>query len=117
MTAHLRRGELNRYVAIQSRTQATDSFGGQSETWTTIKSVYAKIEALSGRELVAANAVATEVSHRITVNYDAIFSDPRIVATYRVLYGTRIFDVEACLNIDEENRVIELLALEGMTLG
>lgn len=117
MTAHLRRGELNRYVAVQSRTSTPDSFGEPAQTWTTIKFVYSKIEALSGRELLAASAVASEVSHRFTVNYDAIFANPLVVATYRVLYGTRIFDISACMNIDEENRVIELLALEGLSLG
>lgn len=117
MTSHIRRGELNRYVAIQQRDTAADSFGEQVPTWTTLKSVYVKIEALTGRELVAAQAVASEVSHRITAQYEALFADPKIVAKYRVLYGTRIFDVSACLNIDEDNRVIELLALEGLSLG
>lgn len=113
----LRGGTLTRSIQIQSRATSKDSFGGQSMTWTTLKTVYAAIEALSGTERLAAQSFATDVSHKVTIRYDALFSDPRQVATYRILYGTRIFNIEAALNIDEANRVIELLASEGLNLG
>lgn len=116
-TAHLRAGQLNRVVSIQQRSTTQDTFGGVPETWTEIAQVYALIEALSGYEKMAGEAVASGVSHRITVRYDPMFDDPKLVATYRVVYKSRIFDVQACMNIDEGNHIIELLATEGMTLG
>ena len=117
MTAPMRAGTLTRFIDIQARTTGKDSFGGQVQTWTTLKSVYAAIEALSGNERMAAMAYSTDVSHRVTVRYDAIFIDPRVVATYRVQYGTRIFNIEAALNMDESNRTIELICSEGLNLG
>ena len=117
MTTQMRAGQLNRLVAVQQRSTARDGFGQQVETWTTIKPVYAYIEALNGSERAAAQSISTDVSHRFTVRYDAIFADPRLVATYRVVYGTRIFDINAALNVDESNRTIELLASEGLTDG
>ena len=116
-TTHLRSGSLDRYVSIQRRSIAQDTFGGQLETWTEIKKVYASIEALSGNERLAAQSLSTDISHRITVRYDAIFADPKVAATYRVVYLGRIFDVQACLNVDEGNWIVELMAAEGMTLG
>lgn len=114
----MRSGTLNRLIQVQSRTTTPDTFGGQSETWTTVGSVYALIEALSGNERAAAASYSTDVSHRVTCRYDPVlFVDPRVVATYRVLYGARIFNIQAMLNIDESNRTIELLASEGMNLG
>lgn len=117
MTTQMRAGQLNRYVQIQQRGATRDTFGQQVETWITLKPVYAYIEALSGTERAAAQSISTDVSHRLTFRYDDIFADPRVVATYRVLYGTRIFDVNVMLNIDETNRTIQLLATEGMTYG
>lgn len=116
-TSHLRAGQLNRVVSIQQRTRTQDTFGGMPETWTEIAQVYAYVEALSGYEKMAGEAVASGVSHRITVRYDPMFDDPKVVATYRIVYNSRIFDVQACMNIDEGNHIIELLASEGMTLG
>lgn len=114
---NLRGGTLTRTIQIQSRSTTKDSFGGQTMTWTTLKTVYASIEALAGTERLAAQSFSTDVSHKVTIRYDAMFADPRQVATYRILYGTRIFNIEAAMNIDEANRVIELLASEGLNLG
>lgn len=117
MTAPMRGGTLNRSIQIQQRTTGKDSFGGQVQTWTTLKTVYAYIEALQGSEKIAAMSYSTDVSHRVTVRYDAIFIDPRVVATYRILYGARIFNIEAALNVDESNRTIEMICSEGLNLG
>jgi SPP1 family predicted phage head-tail adaptor len=117
MTAAMRGGQLTRYIAIQQRGTSRDTFGQQVETWTTLKSVYAYIEALSGNDRAAAQSIATDVSHRVTVRYDAIFDDPRVAATYRILYGSRVFHIQAALNVDESNRTIELLATEGLNYG
>lgn len=117
MTAPVRGGTLNRSINIQSRTTGKDSFGGQTQTWTTLKTVYALIEALSGSERAAAMSYSTDVSHRVTVRYDALWSDPRAVATYRIQYGTRLFNIEAAMNVDEANKVIELICSEGLNLG
>ncbi|KAA1015971.1 phage head closure protein [Paraburkholderia panacisoli] len=113
----LRAGQLNRLVSIQQRVTALDSFGAQPQTWIEIKKVYAYIEALGGSERAAAESVSTDVSHKFTVRYDAIFTDPKVAAAYRIVYANRIFDIQACLNADEANRIVELLAMEGMTLG
>lgn len=117
MTAPVRAGTLTRSIAIQQRSTIRDSYGGQVQTWTTLKTVYAAIEALSGSERLAAQSFSTDVSHRISIRYDADFTDPRVMATYRVLYGTRIFNIEAALNIDEANRLIELVCSEGLNNG
>lgn len=116
-TSHLRAGQLNRVISVQQRTTTQDTFGGLPQSWSEIKQVYALVEALSGYEKMAGEAVASGVTHRVTVRYDPIFDDPKIVATYRVVYKGRIFDVQASMNIDEGDHIIELLATEGMTLG
>lgn len=117
MSAAMRGGTLNRFIQIQQRTTNKDSFGGQSATWTTLTSCYALIEALSGTERAAAASYSTDVSHRVTVRYQAMFDDPRVIATYRIQYGTRIFQVLAGMNMDESNRTVELMCAEGLNYG
>ena len=118
MSGAMRGGTLNRLVQIQSRTMTQDSFGGQSETWTTINSVYALIESLGASERAAAASYSTDVSHRVTCRYDPnVFADPRAVGAYRVLYGARIFRIEGSMNIDEGDRTIVLMCSEGLNLG
>ena len=117
MSAALRGGTLTRGISVQARTTQRDSFGQQVLGWVEIKQVYALIEALTGSERDAAMSISTDISHRITVRYDDIWADPKTVATYRIVYGTRLFNVNAAMNIDEANRVVELLCTEGLTYG
>lgn len=117
MSALLRVGELTRLVSVQQRATTPDSYGQQVSTWTEIKKVYAKIEALSGRELVTAQSISAEISHRFTLHYDAIFASPKTAATYRFVYAGRMFNITATMNIDEDDRVIELMAAEGLNDG
>jgi len=117
MTARIRSGILTRLITIEQRATVQDRFGQQQDVWTKVKQVYALIEALNGTERAAAQTVMTDVSHRITVRYDAIFADPRVVAAYRATYNGRIFIIQAALNIDEGNQIVELMAAEGMTNG
>jgi SPP1 family predicted phage head-tail adaptor len=117
MTQPMRGGTLSRFITIQQRTTSKDTFGGQSPVWATVTTCYALIEALSGSERAAAASYSTDVSHRVTIRYQALLDDPRVIATYRIQYGTRIFQVLAGLNVDEANRTIELMCAEGLNYG
>lgn len=116
MTA-LRAGQLTRRLKIQSRSTTQDSYGGPGLVWTDIATVWAEIQPLTGRELESAQRMASEVSHQITVRYQALFADPKVVAGYRAIYKGRIFNIHASMNEDERNTVLTLLASEGMDDG
>jgi SPP1 family predicted phage head-tail adaptor len=118
VTAPIRSGSLTRPVDVQTRSTTRDSFGGQVSNWTTVKRVYAEVEALTGNERIAAQSVASEVSHRFTVRYDStLWADPKTAATYRLVYRGRFFNIDAMLNVDESDRTVELLASEGLNNG
>ncbi|TCG08375.1 head-tail adaptor protein [Paraburkholderia steynii] len=117
MSVSVRAGTLDRGISVQQRTTQRDSFGQQIIAWSEIKTVYAHIEALTGSERDAAMSISADISHRITVRYDDIWSDPKTVAAYRIVYGTRTFNINAPMNIDEANRLVELLCTEGLTYG
>jgi SPP1 family predicted phage head-tail adaptor len=110
-------GNLSRRVTIQARTPSQDTFGAQSATWSDLATVWASIEPLTGRELMNAQTLATEISHRITLRYQSAFANPKTVAAYRAVYGARVFDIHASTNESENNERITLLAAEGLTDG
>ena len=113
-------GQLRRRVTIQQRLATQDAFGQQATgagAWTDVQTVYAKIESLSGSQLQKAQSIYSETTHQVTVRYQAFLADVKTVGSYRILYGTRVFDIGADLNVDERNRVVELLAKEGLNEG
>ena len=113
----MRSGDLRKRVILQKRDVTLDSAGQQVTTWTTLATVWASIEALSVRDLLAAQAVQSEVSHKITVRYRSEFSTPVADATYRLNYNGRLFNIKGVMNIDERNRTIEIMAGEGLNNG
>ncbi|SFB02736.1 phage head-tail adaptor, putative, SPP1 family [Collimonas sp. OK607] len=113
----VRAGQLSRRLRIQSRSSVQDSFGQQQLIWTDLITVWADIQPLAGRELESAQRMVSEVSHQIIVRFQPLFSDTRVVAEYRALYKGRIFNIQACMNEDERNAVVTLLASEGLNDG
>jgi SPP1 family predicted phage head-tail adaptor len=114
-------GKLNRRITLQQRSPAQDASGQQATTWTDLFTVWAGIEPLTARELLAGQAVNTEVSHKVTVRYRTELALPVPAAALRASYasaaGTRIFGIVGVLNIDERRAQIDLLASEGLNQG
>lgn len=113
----IRAGILRRRLTVQQRTTAQDSSGGQLTTWSDVATVWGDIQPLTGRELVTAQAVSTEVSHQITIRWQPAFASPKSVAAMRVSYAGRLFNIHAAINEDERNRTLTLMASEGTNDG
>lgn len=103
-------GRKRSRVVFQRRGTGTDSYGAPVETWTPLHTCWASITPLRGRDFLAAQQVQAEVTHRIFVNYNATTAG--ITPKDRVVLGTRNFDIEAILNVDELDRELELMAIE-----
>ena len=113
----LRAGQLNRRITLQSPVTTLDAYGVPTPGWTNVMTVWAAIEPLSGRELVNAQRIVSEISHQITMRYSSALADTRVVAGYRALYKGRIFNIHAAMNEDESNVLVTLLASEGLNDG
>lgn len=118
----MRAGRLRHKVTIQEVTETPDAYGEPSESWTTYAERWASIEPLAGREYFAAKQEHSEVDTRIRLRWDralvAVTPKHRVLYTYPLLDGspettqTRIFDIEAVLNMQERNREIVLMCRE-----
>jgi SPP1 family predicted phage head-tail adaptor len=104
-------------VSIQQRSATIDALGDISDSWTTLITAHAEVRPLSARELFAAQATQSQVSHQVTVRYRPELATPQAAATYRVLFGARVFDVHGVMNIDERNREIRMMCSEGLSNG
>lgn len=113
----MRAGDLRHRITFQQRGMSADSFGAQAETWTNVATVWADVSPLSGRELLAAQAVNVEISHKITIRWQQQFAGPKAVAAMRIVYGSRIFDIHSSIDTDERRKTIELSCAEGLTNG
>lgn len=105
-------GQLRKRLTIQQRSAAQDSYGQPLTTWTDVATVWGAVEPLSGRELMAAEAVQAEVTHQVVIRYR-----PGISAKMRIAYGARLFDIQNVLDENERHRILTLLCLEGMSDG
>lgn len=113
----MRSGDLRKRVLFQMRGTTSDTFGQQTTTWTDLFTAWAEIQALSAREMFAAQAVQSEVTHAITVRYRAELALPKTVAAMRAVYRGRIFNISGAINTDERNREIVMQAAEGLNNG
>ena len=109
----MRAGALRHTVTVQQRTELPDSFGEPAQTWTTMHADQpASIEPLSGRELINAQAIQSDVTHRVRMRYVA-----GVETKHRVAFGTRVFDIRAVRNVNERNIELEMLCTEGASAG
>jgi SPP1 family predicted phage head-tail adaptor len=97
-------GRLRHIIAIERQVEVTDSNGDRSREWEYVTSVRAEIKPMSGRELLLAQQVQSQVSVNIVIRYNA-----DIDATCRAKYNGVIYSIQAVIPDPESG-------LEWMTL-
>jgi SPP1 family predicted phage head-tail adaptor len=103
-------GELRHLVTIAQANTTEDKFGGADPSLagaTELATVYAKVEALTLRELYSAQQKVSEVTHRVTIRYLS-----GIKAGMLAWFRGRQFQIQAIENPGELNKLLVLLCLE-----
>ena len=105
-------GDLRHRVQIQNKTVQTDELQQQSDVWLAYANVWASVRPVKGREYFAARQENAEVTAVVTMRYlSGITPDMRIV------FGDRVFEIVSVINVDERNRVLELMCKEAIPDG
>lgn len=87
---------------------AQDTAGGwQIDKNNLFATVWAKVEALTGRELEAAQQKVSEVTHRITIRWLA-----GVKSNMNVWFDNRQFQIQDVENPDERHKLLMLLCIE-----
>jgi len=100
--------DLRHSVQIQSQSTDSDALGQPLQTWTTILTAQASIEAVKQNELYQAGQLTSQVTHTITLRWPPV----SISAGMRAVYGAHVYKIQAVNNIEERNVVLKLLVLE-----
>ena len=96
----LKAGNLRHRIALQRKQQTQNpQTGAMVTTWVTEATVPAAVEPLSAREFVAAQAVQSNVSVRITVRYR-----PGITSAMRLLHDGKVYGITGVLADKDSGR-------------
>lgn len=112
-------GRLDKRVTIQRRSATKDSYGQELNSWTTIAQVWAQVKPLGGKERMrnAAMVVESILTHTVTVRYSDTLMPPLEADAWRILYGSRIFNISTSRDVEEDRRFIEFDCTEGSVNG
>lgn len=102
---------LRNRVALEQPADVADGAGGYTRSYTTIATVWAEILPMNGQEKLDAQKLQSSLMHRITIRYRT-----DVNATWRVRYGTRLFNIRAVMNNEERNGSLIMIAEEGVAV-
>lgn len=105
----MRAGELKRRIRIQQQSSTQDDYGQQIESWSDVLVCWAAIKAATSKEVYAASGFTSQITHKITIRFPR---DIEIRSNMRILYGTRVFLIQAIPNPDEGIQQLALMCLE-----
>ncbi|WP_096224897.1 phage head closure protein [Geobacillus sp. FJAT-46040] len=100
-------GLLRHRITIQQKTRVQNEYGEEIADWVDVASVWASVNPISGREFFAAEAVNSEVTHKINMRYRS-----GITPDMRVKFKERYFQIIAVMNLQEKNAELQLLCKE-----
>lgn len=101
--------ELRHQITIQEKVQVPDGMGGFTETLNTVHETWAAIWPVSAKETRENMRVEANVSHNIRIRYRSGITHAMIV-----VFGTRIFEINGLINIDERNIWLDMVCNEQL---
>ena len=100
-------GELRHRVSLQKFSQTPNGAGGMDDLYTTVATVWTRIDPIAGGRMIDGVQDIERVTHRFIIRYRSDQAD-----WDHVLFGTRRFDVRSVMNQDEANQFLEIMAEE-----
>ena len=94
----MKAGKLRHRLALQSESSSTDSYGQVTDTYSTYATVWGSITPLKGLELIHAQQVQSEVTHKCIIRYNSSLDTKD-----RIVFDSRTFEIISILNADERN--------------
>ena len=97
----MKAGDYKQRIVIERRTAAG------LNTWSTVATVWAAIEPMSGNQFYQNLVATTEVTGRVRIRYRT-----DVKPDYRLKFGTRIFNIVGIVNPKEDNRELQIMYQE-----
>lgn len=103
---------LSHALILEAPERVSDGAGGFVEGWMVLGTLWAQIEARTGRETAQGGAPISRVSHRITVRGAPFGSPQRPKPQQRLRDGARVFAIEAVAERDRDGRYLTCFVAE-----
>lgn len=107
MTIYVDPGELRAELSLQECQTVYDAFGGFSENWVEVATVFAKIEPVKAASTFGADQRIEAVTHEITVRWQA-----GLASGMRFAKEGRLFEIMTVHDPDESGRYLVCAAVE-----
>ena len=105
-------GELRHRIKLQKLETVVNENGFEEEEWVDLKTLWASISNLHGREYFQAAAVQKENTVKFVIRYI-----PGIDTSMKILFKGKHYDITSIDNIRYENKFIEIKGVEVDSLG
>lgn len=106
-------GTLRHRLVLQAENPAADGGGGQgADPWAdpvTVATVWGRVEPVGGAERLRAMRLEGAVTHTVTIRHRT-----GVTAGMRILFGVRLLNIRAAIDVNERGRVLKLLCEEGV---
>jgi len=93
--------EARQRIIIQSDTEASDPYGGESSTWGTQSTVWAKAIPKSDFTRFQSQNLQARVTHNFIIRYQSALADVKETVKHRISLDSRLYDVRGIKNVDE----------------
>jgi SPP1 family predicted phage head-tail adaptor len=100
-------GELNRRLVLEEPVETPDGAGGVTRSYTLVMAVWAKVEPVTARFRVEADAPGANITHRITIRRRAA-----VTTRHRFKEGTRTYRIVSMHETDGTRRFLQIDAEE-----
>jgi SPP1 family predicted phage head-tail adaptor len=100
-------GKLRHRLIFKVNTPTRNKHGGYVDNWSTVSTVWGKVDPLRGNELLLAEQLDTEISVRITVRYSSLVSG--ITNKHRIVYGSETYEINSIINPELRNEELQFM--------
>jgi SPP1 family predicted phage head-tail adaptor len=96
----VRAGQIRHRVTIQTVTETQDTQGGVTRSWAEAVKRWARITPIAGGETVLAGRAQSTTRFEVQIrSYTSLDT-----TDYRILFGTRVLNIENIRDLDERGR-------------
>ena len=99
----MKAGQLDQRVTVERFSSTEDELGQPIEAWAPLFTCWAAVEPLVGREYIAAGALLSEVTARISLRYR-----PGITAADRVIHDGKVYGITSVADVHSSRRELQL---------
>ena len=105
---------LSRRLVLEARESVPDGSGGFAVAWERMGTMWAEVEARSGRQEFVGGQPRARTGYRILVRAAPVGAASRPRPEQRLREGVRVFDILSVAEHDAGGRYLEIIAEEGV---